>query len=342
MILAIILLAGVVFWYFKNKNQQLEPKNVNTLPQNQNKNENATIASFNPKICVWITPWNLSQSRQSLEENFVKIDQINPVAYEVISGKLQKRNADFSAILSFAKEKKIKVVPLISAGGREAELAISDNNKNQLISEIIELSKDYDGMEIDFENLPENFKTPYSTFTKLLGERLKANGKSFSLTVFPKTKDDDNYPGTSSEDYPTLAASADSIKIMAYDYHKLSGKAGPTSPKEWVGQVLQYATAKIPKEKIILALPLYGYSFSDNTVISSATYQKMTSTASAADVNIMRNQGQPYFETGGKKYWFEDSLSITDKYELAKSYDIGGLAFWYLGGEDQKIWQIFN
>lgn len=114
----------------------------------------------------------------------------------------------------------------------------------------------------------------------------------------------------------------DFINIMAYD------STGPWNPNK-PGQHSSYEysnsgicfwkdSVKIPKEKLCLGLPFYGYDFS-KTPVTSVTYQSLVdSNAALADSD---KQGDIYYN--GRP-------TIDAKVELALK-EVGGIMIWELG-----------
>ncbi|MEZ6184389.1 MAG: glycosyl hydrolase family 18 protein [Planctomycetota bacterium] len=129
----------------------------------------------------------------------------------------------------------------------------------------------YDGIDIDFEHAKSATRDAFSSFVEDLGREVKARGKVFSVTIPPKTRDLPNWAGY---DYQRLAAAADRIKIMCYGFSGTWSAAGPIGPADWVEQVITYALTVMPADKLMIAIPLYGYDWPANGgTIRSRTYR---------------------------------------------------------------------
>ncbi len=161
------------------------------------------------------------------------------------------------------------------------------------------------------------------------------------------------------EDPVELGKIADRIVLMAYDYSYLgSYVSGPVAPIGGAPEVremdvrntLKTAIAQIPKEKILLGIPLYGYAWetiSDKP--QSPTIPRGGSTASTSRViDILKScinctqfidsvAEEPYVvQAEGayfKQIFYEDSRSLSKKVELAREFDIAGVALWAIGYE---------
>lgn len=157
-----------------------------------------------------------------------------------------------------------------------------------------------------------------------------------------------------------LGKISDFILIMAYDFHYPGSiLTGPVAPLGGAGNyrvfdvelTLKAALKLIPKQKIILGIPLYGYEWntlasypgapaipgtgaiaSDNRVVSSVrpNCQKciLGSDPIASEPYVIFPEGS-YFH----QIFYEDSKAIDEKLALAKKWGIGGVAFWALGYE---------
>lgn len=150
----------------------------------------------------------------------------------------------------------------------------------------------------------------------------------------------------------------DQIIIMAYDYHHPgSSVTGPIAPVGGAGTISEYdvetaiknALVVIPKEKLILGVPLYGYSWETiNEATRSATipYSYITYSNKKAEnlggiydqtdkemFTVMKDE-----KTGLFRQTFYPNVSSTkEKVKLAQKYDLGGIALWALGYEGETI-----
>ncbi len=160
-----------------------------------------------------------------------------------------------------------------------------------------------------------------------------------------------------------LGKIADYIVLMAYDFHYIrSYFTGPVSPVSGAPEVreldvemtLQETLDKVPAEKVILALPFYGYEWetiSDQP--GAATIPGGGATASHERIMELVNDcpecSLEYDETARQPYiifpdgefyhqiYFESQRSLQEKIELAEKYELGGVALWALGYEGEGL-----
>jgi spore germination protein YaaH len=82
-------------------------------------------------------------------------------------------------------------------------------------------------------------------------------------------------------DYAALGEHADLITVMAYEFHGAWGEPGPIAPYDGVERVLAFATAQIPREKVLLGLAFYGFDW--NTTSGGARYVGYPEAAALAE-----------------------------------------------------------
>lgn len=184
----------------------------------------------------------------------------------------------------------------------------------------------------------------------------------------------DMYAGASSGtgiwDVAGIAPSVDYIVVMAYDFHQRSSPlAGPVAPlfggKEmWdsdINQHLQAFAAIVPREKLLLGVPFYGYEWQTTSRdAQSHTFPETGSTASIARVAELLERKEelkvqehwnedalsPYlsYEEDGEIYviYYENSRSISYKLDYVNQLDLGGIAIWALGydGSSRELWDV--
>lgn len=200
----------------------------------------------------------------------------------------------------------------------------------------------YDGIDVDYERIPTTSAASYTAFIQLLAGKLHQAGKKLSVTVSAKTSASQNWDGPGAEDYPSLGAAADFIKIMAYDYHWSTSVPGDLAPLSWLDSVTTYAQSVITPSKVILGLPWYGYDWRGSTG-ATVTYATAMSTATANGATISHDtDGEATFVYADHTVYFQDASAYQKKVDYVKSRHpgIGGFAHWRVGAEDAATWPI--
>lgn len=168
-------------------------------------------------------------------------------------------------------------------------------------------------------------------------------------------------------DLVALAKCAEFLLPMAYDMVEKNGRASSNSPWPDIVSGLQknYVDAGVPTRQVVLALPLYGYSFpclggATDTAgplagtaapecklpvrVPSGTWQvgagsileRLAQPGVATHIGRDNVSLSPYFEyterahapLGRRQVWWEDAVSIRKKAGLAHTMDLGGVATW--------------
>ena len=165
-------------------------------------------------------------------------------------------------------------------------------------------------------------------------------------------------------DVAAIEPYVDYIVVMAYDFHRPSSpQAGPVAPlfggnEFWETDINHYLAnfiKVVPKEKLLLGVPFYGYEWQTTSRDAQAhTFPESGSTASFKRVEKLLDQSEklqvetawnenalsPYLSyiKNGKTFmvYYENSRSLSYKLDYVNQLDLGGIAIWALGYEDNS------
>lgn len=210
---------------------------------------------------------------------------------------------------------------------------------NKIVRSLAAAAKDFDGLQIDYELVPKRDAKNFLNFLKKLR---RAIGKDKQLTICVparlKTIENDVY------DYEAVEPYVDRIFIMAYDQHWSSSAPGPVAGMDWSENIADYALSVLPKEKIIMGMPLYGRTWV-NTQYAKAWYN--------SGINrIMKENGSPdVTRTGDIPHfrfkteitvtgWYDDKDSLLARCKMLKDKGFPNVGFWRLGMEDRDFWPL--
>jgi spore germination protein YaaH len=133
---------------------------------------------------------------------------------------------------------------------------------------------------------------------------------------------------------------------MAYDYSTEDTSPGPIAPLPWVEDVLKLAVSEIPRDKIILGVPTYGYDWSSDRDTQDLQWSDAQALAEvhSAFVTWDQQSQSPWFtytDNRGNRHtvWYEDAHSLQTKIDVALRNQIRGIVLWRLGGEDPSLWE---
>ena len=141
-------------------------------------------------------------------------------------------------------------------------LSENETVQDNLIENLLETvrEKGYVGVDVDFEYIRPEDRVGYADFVNRLRETMNENGYRVSVALAPKTSSYQKGLLYEAMDYHLLGQSANTVFLMTYEWGYTYGPPLAVAPLPNVRQVLEYALTEIPKEKIVLGVPNYGYS----------------------------------------------------------------------------------
>ena len=236
------------------------------------------------------------------------------------------------------------------------EILNDDEKVNNLIESIVLNIEDkgYGGADVDFEFVYAEDKEKYADFIRRLRERLNPLGYPVIVALAPKYLDDQVGLIYEGHDYALLGEAANYALIMAYEWGYTYGPPLAVAPLNEVIRVLDYGVSRIPREKIFMGIPNYGYDWT-LPYVRGETMAKSISNIEAVDIarrygaKIMFDEKaqSPYFnytdeEGRGHIVWFEDARSINAKLETAADYGFSGVSYWNIMRPFTVNWMIVN
>ena len=234
-------------------------------------------------------------------------------------------------------------------------LSENETVQDNLIENLLETvrEKGYVGVDVDFEYIRPEDRVGYADFVNRLRETMNENGYRVSVALAPKTSSYQKGLLYEAMDYHLLGQSANTVFLMTYEWGYTYGPPLAVAPLPNVRQVLEYALTEIPKEKIVLGIPNYGYSWPlpyERGVTKARLIGNVEANVIAAErgVEIQYDERYQspffYYEIGGRRYevWFEDVRSIYAKLQLAAEQDIHGVGYWNLMRPFRANWLLVN
>lgn len=218
-------------------------------------------------------------------------------------------------------------------GSEEATLALANNIIEKL------QTRNYFGVDIDFEYIPPRFKQQYVAFIELLHSLAQPLGYKVMVALAPKVSSDQ--PGLLYEahDYAALGAAADYVLIMTYEWGYTYGPPMATAPLNKVEEVVQYAVSQIPPEKLLMGIPNYAYDwtlpFVKGNAAQAISNNRAIELAREVGAEIMYDETAQtpyynYYDSNGQQHvvWFEDARSVAAKMQLLRNYNLAGYSIW--------------
>lgn len=255
-----------------------------------------------------------------------------------------------------------RVVPLmvltnIEEGGfsREliTEILTNEELQDRILDEAISTmdEKGYLGLDFDLEYVGGENRERYNQFLRKAAARLRERGYFISSALAPKYYAEQ--PGVLYEghDYAAHGEILDFTFIMTYEWGWSGGPPMAVSPLDQVRQVIEYAVSEIPREKVMMGIPLYGYDwtlpYDPERWARAISPQQAIELAESYGVAIQYDPvaQAPFFnyvdEEGNEhEVWFEDARSIQAKFNLVKEFDLRGFFYWVLGRDFPQNWLL--
>lgn len=226
----------------------------------------------------------------------------------------------------------------------------------RLINNVIRVMKQkgYRALNVDFEHIREKDRQLYNGFLETLLPQVKKEGYLVSTALAPKSSDRQAGPWHGAHDYAFHGKIADFVILMTYEWGWSGGPPMAVSPIPQVRKVLDYAVSKIPRDKIIMGAPLYGYDWTlpyrkGGPLAKRVAPQEAKMFALRKSLKIQYNNRDqaPYFyytDERGKKHvvWFENEQSAQAKFNLIKEYRLRGIGYWVLGEDFPENWSLLR
>ena len=253
----------------------------------------------------------------------------------------------------------------------EVYRAVGGSEDNINTSETIEVLVDeyvndckangYDGIDLDFEHLNSDVQESYSRFLELASQKLHAAGKKMSHCVSFYPASFLNEEAKMFYDPAVLAKTCDLVRVMCYDMYFAPGVGrvdlkhrddcmgiGPTSDYPWTKEAMSFWIKRIPKDKLVMALPAYANDYAvTGDIKGRQIYQSVPDSVSGVlpsptwlcyeKVNIYL-----YDATDGNRHLFyaSDSRSTEALLELADELEIPQIGFWHFSSVDPQMWDV--
>jgi len=201
--------------------------------------------------------------------------------------------------------------------------------------------KGYQGIDIDFEYILAEDRDAFTAFVQETANVMREAGYHTSVALAPKTSSDQTGLLYEGKDYRALGEAADHVLLMTYEWGYTYGPPMAVAPINQVRRVVEYALTQIPREKIDLGIPNYGYDWPlpfERGVTAARTINNIQAVRIAvengAEILFDSLSQSPYFyytENGIEhEVWFEDVRSLQVKFDLIMEYGLRGCGYWQI------------
>lgn len=293
------------------------------------------------------------------EEKVSGLTVISPTWFAVTDARGTLSNKADWKYVQDAHDKGYKVWALVSNSfdpdmtrGFLADEAAQDRTVRQLL--MYTALYDLDGINVDFENIYDDDRDRLTAFVAKLADKLREQRVVLSLDATVPS----GVPMWSNcFDRASLAKLVDYFMVMTYDEHwRTSPVAGSVASIGWVERGIVSTLQYVPKEKLLMGLPFYTREWREtDNGYGQVRVRSSTMWMSDVENRIVRHgltpvwldaAGQHYIEYADENYrykvWIEDAKSLALKTELAKKYDLAGVAAWRKGFEKPGTWDAIH
>ena len=300
------------------------------------------------------------------------IDVVVPTWYSVDADGLVTGAAN-PMVMEAAQRAHVRVMPILGLFGKKPfhDLAASTAAQDHMNEAMVREARlnGYTGFQFDFENLFWTDADGLTALVKRSADALHKAGLQLTIATVPNAP---GFPGSGgfakwiysdwrgAYDLAELSKSVDLICLMTYDQHTRWTTPGPVAGWQWTVDNLDYALKYVPKEKLSLGIPLYGYHwYTDVPVTDKATgverpnpgadYISTPDALQLAETykGKVEWDGEDrgsyfYFYRDQMREWifFTDLRTFRERYTLAADRGLEGFCSWVLGSEDPQIWTM--
>jgi len=225
--------------------------------------------------------------------------------------------------------------------------------KNTLIEQLLEEMQysGFGGVNVDFEYILAEDRDLFTEFVRALTIIIEEIGGEVTVDLAPKTSDTQQGLLYEGKDYLALGEAATRVFVMTYEWGYTYGPPMAVAPIDKVKQVLDYATSVIPKERITMGIPNYGYDWELPFVRGETKAQTIgnieavqIAIANGATIYYDNTAQSPFFHyvvnNVTHEVWFEDARSILTKYRLLQSYPLFGFGCWQIMRLFRPMWLL--
>lgn len=235
------------------------------------------------------------------------------------------------------------------------EILTNEALQDRILAQALQImeAKGYRGLDFDFEYLGAENRERYVRFLNKAAQELKPKGYFLSAALAPKISGTQQGVLYEGHDYSAIGQIVDMIFFMTYEWGYSGGRPMAVSPIDQVRKVMEYAISVVPKSKIMMGIPLYGYDwllpYQPGRTARSVSPQQALRLAIRYGASIQYDQTAqaPWFrytDEQGRTHevWFEDARSIQEKFNLVKELGIRGIFYWALGRDFPQNWLLLQ
>ena len=315
-----------------------------TAPGPANANDANRVARAPTSVWGFTAPWD-SRSDSSVLANASRLDAVVTgwIQLDSVSGEPSLLYADDSSRPGSPRRRFALVT---SWHGRRfhpelvRRAAADSATLSQIASRVGEIvqSNRYDGIVLDLEDQARGDTSVVMAAIRSIGSAARRAGATTVAVAIP---------AADTAAYPTrmFFPAADAAIVMLYDEHWSTSAPGPVATPDWVRRTLAQRVADVGADRLIAALPLYGYLWRGTKAGEPLSFVEARRAASEANVDLARDPSSRSLHAIQPNVW---DLWMTDADLLRVLVDqvtelgVRRIALWRLGQEDPAVWQAIR
>lgn len=296
----------------------------------------------------------------SVEKTGDVLDTLSPSSFDANSDGTVTVKCLSKECVHYMQSRGISVTPFFSNHWDRDAGKAALNNIGKVTKTLAQAVAEYDldGINIDIENVTEEYRAKYTKLLKKLRQKLPDSIITVAVPANPENKTT-GWQGC--YDYKALAKYCDYLMIMAYDESYYGSEPGPVASGDFVENSIKYALEQTKAEKIVLGVPLYGRYWKDGdsnggyAITMLDVESIITQHPDASVVYHEKEQSAEVIVTldsdfkmwGGRtlspgKYtiWYDNLKALEYKISLINSYGLKGIGSWSIGQEADGFWDM--
>jgi spore germination protein YaaH len=305
-----------------------------------------------PKFGAWVLLDDNGRSLSRYEDHAECFDSVSAQFYSCTKAGLIEhvkgiKEETFKSLIDFSRAHHVDVFGLVGDGGlgtAGVEYFLGDPVRRDLQAEALcmwAVADDIAGIDLDYESMKAEDRDNFSLFVETLASKLHAQHKLLTIALCAKDTEPGDWSGSQSEDYARIGKVVDRARIMTYDQHEESGPAGPVADLAWVKRVLDHSISMIPRRKLEVGIPGYGYNWSPPKA-RGIDWTEFSALPGADKAGRDPVSNELVLPTTGGAAWFCDSVSEQPKLDLTAKLGLRGVYMWVMGSEDPKWWDVLK
>ncbi|HEY8450012.1 MAG TPA: S-layer homology domain-containing protein [Bacillota bacterium] len=300
-----------------------------------------------------VTAYYMIDAFDSLQRYGHLLDWVFYASYRLASPDGTITGYDGPQTLRWAAQNDKPLVAMIAAHDRAINEAFLQDPEAQarFIAQAKALTeRGYSGVHLDFEYVSAAQRHAFTDFVARIAREFQGAGLHISLAVPAKTRENLASDWVGAFDYQALGRLVDYVMLMTYDEHWRGGPPGPVGSLGWMRAVLDYATTQIPRERILLGVPAYGYDWpqgggSGRSIRAREALELAARTR--ATVRYDPTVGEASFtyrddQGVSRIVYFTPPQGLAAKLALVGEYGIAGAAMWRMGQEPEDYWSTWD